>query len=82
MYAVVGNNTGDPVVFYHEDPNATVISSWTEWTIPLQDFADQGINLTDVDNIAIGIGTKGDTTSPGGSGQMFFDNIRLYKNIE
>jgi hypothetical protein len=82
MYVVVGNSTGEPVVLYYEDPNATVIPSWTEWTIPLQDFANQGINLTDVDNIAIGTGTKGDTTSLGGSGQMFFDDIRLYKNIE
>ncbi|MGD8786892.1 MAG: hypothetical protein PVJ60_05670, partial [Phycisphaerales bacterium] len=82
MYVAVGNSIGEPVAVYHEDPNATVISSWTEWTIPLQDFADQGINLTDVDNIAIGIGTKGDTTRHGGSGKMLLDDIRLYKNIE
>ncbi len=82
MYVTVGNGTGEPAVVYHEDPNATVISSWTEWIIPLQDFADQGIDLTDVDNIAIGIGTKGDSTTPGGSGKMFFDEIRLYLPLE
>jgi len=79
MYVAVGNSTGEPVVVYHEDPNITVIPAWTEWIIPLQAFADQGIDLTDVDNIAIGIGNKGDTTSPGGSGKMFFDDIRLYR---
>ncbi|HUU20565.1 MAG TPA: LamG-like jellyroll fold domain-containing protein [Sedimentisphaerales bacterium] len=78
MYVTVGNGTGEPAVVYHEEPNATVISSWTEWIIPLQDFTDQGIDLTDVDNIAIGIGTKGDSMTPGGSGNMFFDEIRLY----
>ena len=40
-------------------------------------FADQGITLTNVDRIAIGLGNKGNMTSPGGSGKMFFDDIRL-----
>jgi len=78
MYVAVGNGTGEPAVVYHEDPGATVEPTWTEWIIPLQDFTDQGIDLTDVDNIAIGIGTKGDSTTSGGSGNMFFDEIRLY----
>ena len=82
MYVAVGNSSGEPVVVYHEDSNVTVIPAWTEWIIPLQDFADQGIDLTDVDNIAIGIGTKGDTTSLGGAGKMFFDEIRLYLPLE
>jgi hypothetical protein len=32
-----------------------------------------------VDRIAIGIGTKDNMTIPGGSGKMFFDDIRLYR---
>jgi len=79
VYVAVGNSTGEPAVVYHEDAKVTVIPTWTEWIISLQGFADQGIDLTDVDNIAIGIGTKGDTTSLGGSGKMFFDDIRLYR---
>ncbi len=79
MYVSVANSTGTPAVVYHDDPNATVIDTWTEWTIPLQTFADQGIDLTDVDRIAIGIGTKGNMTIPGGSGKMLFDDIRLYR---
>jgi hypothetical protein len=79
MYVSVTNSTGTPVVVYHDDPNATVIDTWTEWIIPLQIFADQGIDLTDVDRIAIGIGTEGNMTIPGGSGKMFFDDIRLYR---
>jgi hypothetical protein len=62
----------------HDDPTAATIDTWTEWIIPLQAFADQGIVLTDVDRIAIGLGTKGNITVPGGSGKMFFDDIRLY----
>ncbi len=33
--------------------------------------------LTGVDRIAIGLGTQGNMATPGGSGKMFFDDIRL-----
>jgi len=77
MYVAVANSTGTPVTVYNDDPNAAVTDTWTEWKIPLQVFADQGIDLTDIDRIAIGFGTRGNMTTPGGSGKMFFDDIRL-----
>ena len=79
MYVAISSSAGSPAVVYHGDPDATTIDTWTEWVILLQTFADQGINLTDVDRIAIGLGTKGNMTTPGGSGKMFFDDIRLYR---
>ena len=79
MYVAVSNRTGVPVVVYHDDPAAAQTDTWTEWVIPLQAFADQGINLTDVTTIAIGLGTRGNITTPGGSGKMYFDDIRLYR---
>jgi len=51
-------------------------------SIPLQAFADQGIVMTNVDRIAIGLGTQDNTTIPGGSGKMYFDDIRLYRQRE
>jgi hypothetical protein len=82
LYVAVSNTAGQPAVVVHDDANASQISTWTEWVIPLQAFADQGIDLTDVDSIAIGLGTQGNTTTPGGSGKMFFDDIRLYRPRE
>ncbi len=38
--------------------------------------------LTGVDRIAIGLGTQGNVTIPGGSGKMFFDDLRLYRPRE
>jgi len=78
IYVAVTDGTGTSAVVYHEDPNATVIDTWTEWTIGLQTFTDKGIDLTDVDRIALGIGTRGNTTSPGGTDRIIFDDIRLY----
>ena len=82
LYVAVSNSTGNPAVVVQDDPAATTIDTWTEWVIPLQAFADQGIVLTNVDRIAIGLGTRGNTAVPGGSGTMFFDDIRLYKPTE
>jgi hypothetical protein len=79
LYVALSTSTGVPAVVYHDDPAAANIDTWTQWIIPLQAFADQGINLANVDTIAIGLGTQGNTTIPGGSGKMFFDDIRLYR---
>jgi len=79
LYVAVSNSTGASAVVVHDDPAAATIDTWTEWVIPLQAFTDQGIVLTNVDRIAIGLGTRGNATIPGGSGKMFFDDIRLYR---
>jgi hypothetical protein len=82
LYVAVSNTAGTPAVVINDDPAAATIDTWTEWVIPLQAFADQGINLTNVDRIAVGLGTKGNITMPGGSGKMLFDDIRLYRPRE
>jgi hypothetical protein len=78
LYVAVSNSTGAPAVVVNDDPAAANIVTWTEWVIPLSAFADQGINLTDVDRIAIGLGTQGNMTVPGGKGNMYIDDVRLY----
>ena len=84
LYVAISNTGlrvggGSPAVVVHDDPAAAQIDTWTEWIIPLQSFADQGIALTNVDNITIGLGSADGPTATGGSGKMFFDDIRLYR---
>ncbi|MHC4439903.1 MAG: hypothetical protein ACYS3S_21305 [Planctomycetota bacterium] len=79
LYVAVSNSAGQPAVVVHDDVNAAQIDTWTEWVIPLQAFVDQGIVLTDIDRISIGLGTQGNMTIPGGKGKMYFDDIRLYR---
>ena len=76
MYVALSNQNGAPAVVANEDPAAATIDVWTEWRIPLQAFTDQGINLTNVDKIAIGLGSKGGA-AVGGSGTIYIDDIRL-----
>ncbi|MFB0552804.1 MAG: LamG domain-containing protein [Phycisphaerae bacterium] len=64
-------------VVTHDNPDAAKIATWTEWTIDLQAFADQGVNLINVNTIAIGLGNRNNPQA-GGSGTMYFDDIRIY----
>jgi hypothetical protein len=78
MYVVVNGSA----VVYHNDPAAAKIDTWMQWSIDLQEFANRGVNLTGVNAIALGFGTKGNVTTAGGSGRVFFDDIRLYPPTE
>ena len=82
LYVAVSNAAGSPAVVAYDDPAAATIDDWVEWRVPLQAFADQGINLSNVDQIAVGLGNKSGLTSPGGSGTMYIDDIRLYRPSE
>ncbi len=67
------------VVIFNEDPRAVLSTEWTQWDILLQDFADLGVNLNNVNSISIGIGDR-DNPVAGGSGHVFFDDIRLSRS--
>ncbi|MHC4329973.1 MAG: hypothetical protein ACYSWW_17800, partial [Planctomycetota bacterium] len=56
----------------YDNPDAPTSTSWTSWNIDLQAFADQGVNLANVDSITVGL-----SSVIGGTGFMFFDDIRL-----
>ena len=77
MYIALTSDNGTIAVVYHDNPDATLINKWTEWNIPLQAFADQGVDLTSIKSISIGFGDK-NNPQPGGRGNMHFDDIRLY----
>ncbi|MBN2314907.1 MAG: hypothetical protein JXM79_13330 [Sedimentisphaerales bacterium] len=79
LYVAISNSAGAVAVVAHDDPSAAQVIAWTEWRIPLRKFSDQGINLTDVDQLAIGLGSKSGLTSAGGTGTVYIDDIRLYK---
>ena len=76
LYVAISNAGGAPAVVAYDDPDVAATRTWTEFVVPLQAFGDQGIDLTNVDKIAIGAGSKGGA-SAGGSGTMYIDDIRL-----
>jgi hypothetical protein len=68
----------DSAVVTYDNAAAAQLQTWTEWRIDLQEFNAQGVNLTNVDSISLGFGDKANP-QPGGSGLVFFDDIRLYR---
>jgi len=70
----VALNGAAPV--YHDDPAATQTPGWNRWIIDLTAF---GVDLTNVNSITVGIGTKNAPAPGGGTGTMYFDDIRLYR---
>ena len=79
LYVVLSNSNGTSAAVVNGDVNASITDVWTEWLIDLSEFANQGVNLSNVDKIAIGLGSKGDANAAGGSGTMFIDDITLRK---
>jgi hypothetical protein len=74
LYAALNGSA----VVSHDNPDAAQVEEWTQWTIDLQAFADQGVNLANVNTIAIGLGNKKNPVA-GGSGTIYIDDIRLYR---
>ncbi len=73
LYVALNGNA----IVTNDNPGAAQITTWTQWNIDLQAFVDQGVNLTNVNTIALGLGNKNNPLA-GGSGTMYFDDIRLY----
>ncbi|MHC4120526.1 MAG: LamG-like jellyroll fold domain-containing protein [Planctomycetota bacterium] len=74
MFVALNGNA----VVYHDDPAVTQKTGWNEWIIDLTSFADQSVDLTNVNTVTIGFGTK-NSPAAGGQGTMYFDDIRLYR---
>jgi len=74
MFIALGNT-----IVYHPDNAATQDGGWNEWVIDLQEFANQGTDLTNVGSISLGFGTRGAPVPTGGTGTAHFDDIRLIK---
>ncbi len=80
MYVAIANSNGTSALVSHDDPAATQMDTWTEWRIDLSaagGFADQGVNMTDIDSVTMGVGDRSNSQA-GGSGVMYFDDIELY----
>ena len=69
LYAVLNGSA----VVNHDNPDAAQVDTWTRWNIDLQAFTGQGVNLANVNSITLGL-----SSVTGGTGMMYFDDIRLY----
>ena len=73
MYVVLNGSAA----VTNDNPDAVQAGTWTAWNIDLQAFADQGVNLANVNSITLGVGNRANPVA-GGAGMLFFDDIRLH----
>jgi len=61
-------------------PNALIVTTtkWTEWKVPLADFA--GVSLNRIKAMSIGVGDRANPV-PGGAGLLYVDDIGLAKSL-
>jgi hypothetical protein len=76
LYVALNGN----VVVNNDNPDAAQATAWTEWNIDLTRFADQGVNLANVNTITLGLGNRNNPVA-GGLGMMYYDDIRLYAPV-
>ena len=55
LYIEVTDINGRPGKVHHPDPDVLLTDKWIGWWIPLSDFADQGVDLTSVKTMSIGM---------------------------
>jgi len=75
LYVAVEDIASNAVVVANDNPNAALLTDWTEWNVSLQNFS--GVNLTSVRKLTLRVGDK-NSTQAGGTGTVYFDDIRLY----
>jgi hypothetical protein len=81
MWVVLESYIGQAMSFYGdngEDPEDIKVEEWIEWNIKLSDFADGGVDLTNVTDISIGFGDGIHYVPDETTGIVYFDDIRLY----
>ena len=74
LYVAVNGNA----VVTSPDANAVLATEWKPFDIPFEDLTAQGVNLSNVNSITVGLGNKAAPQAGGGSGHIFIDDIRLY----
>lgn len=81
LYMAVTDAQGRKAILVHpDDPNALMREQWTEWRVPLLDLQTQGLDITQIAEMALGVGDTpepGVPREPGGEGKFYVDLIRL-----
>ena len=78
MYLVLNDGNSEIVLPYPGDANDITKETWLPWRIELQELQD--IDLSNVESIALGFYADPNNPSGGGTGTVYFDDIRLYSS--
>jgi len=82
LYMALEDSAGRVGVVNHPDgPASSQTGDWTLWAVDLAEFADQGVNLSGIKKIMLGLGDRANPVA-GGSGTMYFDDIAVGNPVQ
>ena len=79
LYLSIEDEAGQITFMIHPDPNAVLTTEWRQWSIPLADLIADGVDVTSIRKITIGVGDL-DNPQPGGVGIIYIDDIRVIQS--
>jgi hypothetical protein len=77
LYVALTDSSNKTAIVANPDVAPSRQARWTQWQIPLSDFA--GVNLAKIKKMAIGTGQRTDATA-GGTGRIYVDDIQVIKS--
>jgi len=78
LYVALEDAAGILATVVHPDPAAVNIAGWTQWRIPLSEFAAAGVDVRMVARMYLGVGDR-DNPQPGDTGRIYIDDIHVIK---
>lgn len=76
LYVTVGDALGHRGTIVHPEPDAPLITEWTQWRIPLADLAALGVDTRAVESISLGIDNR-NRLAEAGAGMVHIDDITV-----
>jgi hypothetical protein len=74
LYAALEDASKHTAVVAYSDATVTAATKWTQWKVPLSEFA--GVNLAKVKKLVLGVGDR-QSPAKGGVGRIYLDDICL-----
>jgi internalin A len=78
LYLSIEDDAGLIAVINHPNPDAVLATEWRQWSIPLADLIADGVDVTAIRKLHIGVGYL-DNPQPGKTGIIYVDDIRVTK---
>jgi internalin A len=79
LYLSIEDDAGQIALMIYPDPNAVLTEQWQKWSVPLADLVADGIDVTSIRKLSIGVGDP-DNPQPGGIGIIYIDDIRVIQS--
>lgn len=76
LYLSIEDDTGQIAVINCPNSDAILAEQWQQWSIPLADIAIDGVDVTAIRRLSIGVGDP-ENQQPDGIGIIYIDDIRV-----